>query len=154
MDRYQAALTLLNQERQPFWQTFAGFLLAHTVFLAFLLQSLAPGSMRAWRPATCGAGILGLVLCVPWLLAHLRTTAYLRFRVAQVREAEPTEWQLVAGRGQRFAEGEAVSVDGSRNQMPCLARLGTTYFVTALVLLFALTYASIVFAAAPWWRAN
>src|SRR5438876_555055 len=105
--RYIAALGLLNQERQLFWQTFTAFLVAHTVFMAFLLQMVSrPGILWSWAPGAFWASILGCVLSILWLTAHRRTAAYNRLRMAQAREAEPRSWKFLRD-GQSFAHGNS-----------------------------------------------
>jgi hypothetical protein len=151
--RYTAALGLLNQERQLFWQTFGAFLLAHTVFMAFLLQTASrQGILWSWSPGVFVTSIIGLMLCGPWYMAHLRTWAYNDFRMAQAREVEPLSWKLLRDKGESFANGDPVNIGTPRYQMPWLVRgVRTMYAVTALIALFALFYTAIAFLTAPWW---
>jgi len=156
--RYAAALGLLSQERQLFWQSFSAFFLPHTVFMAFLLQTISrPGILRSWAPGAFFTSIIGFMLCVPWGVAQCRTGAYNDFRMAQAREAEPLSWKLLSAAGRYFAEGNPVTIDGEKYRL-CrplawlrLARLRTMYAVAILIGLFALIYAAVALLTAPCW---
>jgi hypothetical protein len=151
--RYSAALDLLGQERQLFWQTFSAFLLAHTVFMAFLLQAVSHSDIPSWSPVLWLASWLGFILCVPWLAAQWRTSAYNDLRMAQAREAEPAPWRLLKDISQAFAEGNRVIIEERPFQLPRLIRrlrLRTTYSVMALIGLFAVMYVVIAILTGPW----
>jgi len=151
--RYSAALDLLGQERQLFWQTFSAFLLAHTVFMAFLLQAVSRSDIPSWSPGLWLTSWLGFMLCGPWLAAQWRTSAYNDLRMAQAREAEPVPWKLLRDIGQAFAEGNRVTIEERPFQLPRLIRrlrLRTTYSVMALIGLFAAMYVVIFILTGPW----
>jgi hypothetical protein len=151
--RYTAALGLLSQERQLFWQTFSAFFLPHTVLMAFLLQTIShPGTVLSWAPGAFSTSIIGFMLCVPWGVAQYRTGAYNDFRMAQAREAEPLSWKLLGAAGRSFAEGRPVTIDGEKYRLWCrLAWLRTMYAVATLILIFAVIYAAVALLTAPWW---
>jgi hypothetical protein len=152
--RYTAALGLLNQERQLFWQTFTAFLVAHTVFMGFLLQAVSRTGLRNWAPEVFVASGIGLVLTGLWYVAHRRTAAYNRLRMAQAREAEPRSWKFLRD-GQSFAHGNSLTIDNDACRLPrprwLSRRLTTTCVVTALISLFAVIYAFVALLTAPWW---
>src|SRR5690349_3000755 len=119
--QYQAALEHLKFEGELLWQIFGAFLLAHTVFMAFLLQVLNK-PLPANHPGGFWGSLVGLLLCLPWYSSFLRNSAYYDFRMAQARAAEPPTWHLLREAGQQFAEGECVTVDGKHHRQPWLAR--------------------------------
>lgn len=149
--KYTVALQILIQEGQLYWQTFGAFLLAHTVFLAFLLQSLSTTPATAWRPGAFVAAILGSLLCVPWLAALLRSSANHKFRMAQAKSTEPRGWNLLAKDGESFAEGNSVIISGKTYRIPWLSRLlRTTLSAKILIAFFAVAYLIAVYLSGPW----
>lgn len=153
IQEYLSALEHVRYEGQLLWQIFGAYLLAHTVFLAFLLHAIfAAGSVVQWRIATFIAGVIGLLLCVPWMASYLRSSAYYVFRMAQARAKEPSGWNLIGGDGKDFAAGKRVTVDGESYQIPGIAQvLRTKRSVPLLVAVFAVVYLGVAVASAPWW---
>lgn len=152
-DKYQSALEHLRYEGQLLWQIFAPFLLAHTVFLAFLLPSaLGSEPVVGFRPGAFFAAVAGLLLWLPWMASYLRSSRYYDFRMAQAKEAEPCDWNLLGGRGERFAAGEPVRVEGKLYQIGWLARVLRTRRSTPLLIgFFAALYLVILILSGPWW---
>jgi len=149
---YLVAIEHARYEGQMLWQIFTAFLLAHTVFLAFLLQTAFVQQVGMFRPGVFIAGIVGLLLCIPWIATYQRSTAYYRFRMAQAREAEPTNYRLLKGVGEEFSTGKKVKVDQALHQLGWLARkLNTSRSIPALIVVFALVYLSVLFTSGPWW---
>ena len=144
-ERYRAALGHVRYEGQLLWQIFGAFLLAHTVLLSFLLRSAFRSEGSGYQPAVFIAGSLGLFLCLPWLATYLRSSKYYEFRMAQAREAEPKEWNIIAGEGEAFSAGCQVRIG---NKCYCICWLGrilrTKYSVPLLIGAFALAYTAVV----------
>ncbi|MGH7800256.1 MAG: hypothetical protein ACREOW_06440 [Thermodesulfobacteriota bacterium] len=150
-ERYEKALELLSHDREHLYATFGAFLVAHTVLVGLLLQSLSEPPIMQWRPGSFVASVLGLLLCLPWLASLLRLRAYYDLRIAQVKESEPKGWNLVANIGEQFATGKPVTVGTQRLQMPWLARiLRVTPSLILLVSLFALSYLAATVVSGPW----
>lgn len=152
-DRYQSALEQVRYEGQLLWQIFGSFLLAHTVFLAFLLQStLGREPIVGYHPGGFLAAVVGLLLCIPWAASYLRSSAYYIFRMAQAKEAEPCGWNLIKGDGEKFAAGEKVTIGGEPYQIGWLPRvLRTKRSVPLLIVFFGMIYLSILILNGPWW---
>lgn len=149
-ERYRTALEQVRYEGQLLWQIFGAFLLAQTVFLAFLLQTAF--SKHGYQPAVFFPGLLGLFLCLPWLASYLRSSDYYVFRMAQAKEVEPEGWNIIRGAGERFSGGNPVEVGGKSYRVNWLGRaLRTKRSVPALVLAFALAYAGLIVKCGPWW---
>lgn len=150
--RYRIALEQVRYEGQLLWQIFGAFLLAHTVFLAFLLQSAFNGDSPGYRLSVFFPGLLGLFLCLPWFASYLRSSDYYIFRMAQAKEAEPEDWNIIRGNGEVFSKGDSVEIGGRFYRVNWLGRvLRTKRSVPALVLAFALAYAGLVVWRGPWW---
>jgi hypothetical protein len=155
LGRYTAALEQVRYEGQLLWQIFNAFLLAHTVFLAFLLQAgFGSGkAMVSCRPGVFVAGIVGVILCVPWMATYLRSSAYYIFRMAQAREAEPVAWNIIKGQGEAFSAGRSPVIVGEEAYgLPWLGRaLRTKRSVPLLIVVFFLSYLSVIVVSGPWW---
>lgn len=150
---YREALEWVQYEGQLLWQIFGAFLLAHTVFLALALGTALEGeAFLEWRWGAFAAGIFGLLLCAPWWASCRRSSAYYVFRIAQAREKEPRDWELLRGVGERFSDGECVVIGEKHFQIRGSARwLRTRRGVPMLIVTFALAYAFIVAVSGPWW---
>jgi len=152
-DRYQSALEQVRYEGELLWQIFGSFLLAHTVFLAFLLQStLGRKPIVGYHPGGFFATIVGLLLCIPWTASYLRSSAYYIFRMAQAKEAEPSGWNLIKGNGEKFAAGCKVTIGKESYRIGWFARvLRTQRSVPLLIVFFGIIYLSIFILNGPWW---
>lgn len=152
-DKYQSALEHVRYEGQLLWQIFGSFLLAHTVFLAFLLHSaLGSEQIVGYRPGPFFAALAGLLLCIPWAASYLRSSAYYLFRMAQAKEAEPPNWDIIKGTGEKFASGEEVKVGGRTYRIGWLARiLRTKISVPLLIFFFVIIYLTLFILNGPWW---
>lgn len=151
LELYQVAILQVRYEGQLLWQRFAAFLTPHTIFLAFVLHAFSNRQFPAFNLWIFLAGILGFVLCIPWLAVYVRSSAYYTFRIAQAREVEPSEWQLLAGIAEKFSAGEPVKVRDN-HRMPWLARkLRTERAGLVMIGIFLLVYFALVVVAGPWW---
>ncbi len=119
IQEYLTTLEHVRYEGQLLWQIFGAFLLAHTVFVAFLLQAtFGSGQVAQYRLGTFIAGFSGLLLCIPWMASYLRSSAYYIFRMLQAREKEPSNWSLIKGKGENFSAGKPVIVSGQTYRIP------------------------------------
>ena len=150
---YREALELVRYEGALMWQIFGAFLLAHTVFLAISLGTALDGSVLvSWRLGAFCAGLLGLLLCLPWWSSYRRSSSYYILRMAQAREKEPPNWDLIDGVGRRFSNGNCVMVGGQCHKIRGAAKwLRTKRGVPALIISFVLAYAFVIAVSGPWW---
>jgi hypothetical protein len=108
-DRYSVAVEQVRFEGHLLWQIFGAFLLAQTVFLAFLLPAFSQEVLHS-RPSVFISAFVGLLLCVPWFATYRRSSDYYCFRMAQARELEPEGWNILRGDGVAFSDGKLVLV--------------------------------------------
>lgn len=149
-DRFAHALEQVRYEGQLLWQIFGAFLLAHTVFLAFILQS-AFSLPDGYQAAVFFPGILGAILCLPWFAAYSRSSDYYIFRMAQAKALEPDGGNLIKGQGEQFSAGHAVVIDGKPYRVNWLGRaLRTKRSVPLLVFSFLAAYGALVVWRGPW----
>ena len=121
--KYEAISEQAHFDGEHRWNVFASFLLAQTVFTAFLLQSGLTTPLCSSRLGPCFAGLLGLILCLPWYATYRRLNAYYEYRIAQAREIEPSGWHRYSDDGKRFSEGAEVEVGNIRFKIPLSGRI-------------------------------
>lgn len=144
--RYQAAAENEKYEADMVWQTFSAFLLAQTIFLAFLLQSLfGQNYVVHFAFGTNIAAIFGLLICVPWMISFYRSMAFFNLRSKQARSAEPEGWDLL--KGESVDEHFKIS-----NWVPqSVARKFTTRCSVVLLIWFFIgIYSLIIILSGPW----
>ena len=152
-DGYLATIEHARYEGQLIWQIFGTFLVAHTVFLAFLLQAMpnVQQDLLTYHWGIFFAGIVGLILCLPWIATYFRSADFYRFRMAQARLKEPEEWQLIRNTGEKFAEGHRVFIDGRLYQVSWIGKiLRPTRSLPVLVVTFAIMYVIVIVISWPW----
>ncbi len=144
--KYEAAANNEKYEAEMVWQTFSAFLLAQTIFLAFLLQSsFAKENMIKFDLGTNVAAIFGLLICVPWMISFYRSMAFLNLRSEQARLAEPESWNLLS-----------VSVEERHYKIAkwipnkVAKKLTTRCSVVLLIWFFVGIYLIIFFFSGPW----
>jgi hypothetical protein len=149
---YDAAIQHLFADCDAAWRSFESFLLAQTVFLAFLLQNAFANQedQFTFRIGAFGASIVGIVICVLWWACCARNFAYMKLRVLQARNIEPKDWSLLNGVGLAFSEGKEVTIGKGHYRMRWYARLRASYTIYILILIFAIVYGLIAVSSGPW----
>jgi hypothetical protein len=152
--RYIQALEHVRYHGQTMWQIYSSFLVAHTIFLTVLLQSILGMQINSDHPSgsylyVIYAGI-GLGLCILWRATYDRLQSYYIFRMAQAREAEPTGWNLIKGDGEKFSAGEEVIIKGKPYRIKWFPRMLQTGPASWLIGCFDLAYLVIIFLDIGW----
>lgn len=152
LEKYKLALGLLTFEAQFLWTIFSTFLLVHAIFLGFIVQTaFKENSFFNYNLPCFLAGIVGIILVMPWYGTFRRNSDFYILRMAQSRESEPEDWNLVAGVGQKFADGQKVTVDGKEYRINLWGRiLRNKISVPLLIIIFTLVYISIIISSGPW----
>ena len=150
LNHYMAALETLRWDADRGWNVFSSFLLAHTIFVGLMLQNGL--KLKEYELGPFVAGIVGFLLCIPWGARYYRHAKYFKFRCAQVREAEPKDWNLIAGKGRLFSEGKFVEVDKMQFGFCGIAKLTKgDYSVWVFIGIFAMLYFIVTVFKGPWW---
>ena len=123
LQKYQIAIETMRYEGQLLWQIFNAFLLAHTVFMAFLLQAAFNLQAGSHNIGSFIAGVIGILLCIPWMATYQRSSEYYIFRMIQAREAEPDGWGFLKDKSEDFSAGKAVQIGNSTYRVNWLARV-------------------------------
>ncbi|MBE3124013.1 MAG: hypothetical protein IMZ65_04345 [Planctomycetes bacterium] len=150
-EAYAHAIDLVIGAGDEMWQTISAFIVTHSIFMGFLLDRAFDSELFLWRPGPFIASIIGLLLCLVWATTLSRNTAYYRFRIAQARFYESKDLPLIADTGQRFADGQEVSLQDKPFRMPWYARLPGAKAVGIVVVVFAVGYSLIFLSTGPWW---
>jgi hypothetical protein len=144
---YTIAVEHARYEGALLWQVFGAFLLAHTVLMVLIGQSLARD--HHWfdsEPVAFVGSIFGTLMFLPWFTSFQRNSAYYKLRMAQARQAEkelnlPDTWWLIAGEAPAFSQGAGVDVAGRHHRIPPPARwFNTQYAAGAMPWLFLAAY--------------
>ena len=152
-ETYEAAVSLVVGSGDEIWQTVSAFLLTHSIFMGFLLSTALGSEIFVWRPGAFIASIIGISLCFIWAALFSRNIEYYRFRIAQAREYEHKTQDLLGGRGQRFAEGDQVTVGGESHQIPCMGRcMRASGAIRSLIVVFLMGYIVVLVFTGWWWR--
>lgn len=112
IEKYESALQLMFYEGQISWQMnvlFVGFNVGIGAIIQDHLYSFDSKKMLLLI-----ISVIGLVINVFWLGTFRRNNKYYHFRMAQAREAEPTDWRLLNVDGYKFSKGRKI-VLGDKN---------------------------------------
>ena len=144
LQHYDLAVNQVRHEANLAWQNFQTYLIAHTVFMAFLLGHAFDLKTSGSTFGVLITSLVGVILCVPWRATSQRNSAYHSFRMAQARELEPDGREYLRGRGREFAKGASVIADGNSYQIPWLGRvLRRPKAARMVVYIFGIVYAII-----------
>lgn len=108
INKYQSALNLLFYEGQIAWQMNLLFIGLNVGIGTIIGGSLSCISNNYFL--ILPFSIVGILINIGWLGTFKRNSKYYNFRMAQARETEPQEWQLVNGRGYKFSKGQEVII--------------------------------------------
>lgn len=120
-ERYKIAVEQVRYEGKLGWDNFRTFLIAHTIFIGFLLKG-AFESQDIYSIESFCVSLIGIWLCIAWWATKERNHAYYIFRMAQARELEPDGWNYFKGKGQKFSDGESVKIEKKPYQIHKLGR--------------------------------
>ena len=140
---YSAAVTLWQYEGNTIWAKFAAMVCSNTILLAtigLIITSQRHSGLCVLKYALCAIGIL---LCLSWALLTIRSFDFYKYWIISARELEKrhlTPVETIA-RGQHFADGVPITIDGELHQLRCKCKHATVenvnYFI---ILLFVFLY--------------
>ena len=109
VEAYKSALSLLFYEGQIAWQMNILFI-ALNVGLGALIQNLLI-DIGGHRTFFILISLIGISINIGWWGTFNRNNRYYHFRMAQSREAEPKDWQLLRIRGYDFSKGMEILIE-------------------------------------------
>ncbi len=134
------------------WQSSQAFLVANTIIIAFISQSIFKTDGQIEFKPNWGIftlSIIGVAISFLWLGTYIRRSKYYEFRMSQARQREPDSWNLVDGDGRDFAEGGYVVIDGKRYDLGFGKMFKTRIVIIFFILLFILLYVIVSFITLP-----
>jgi hypothetical protein len=146
---YQVATSLWSSRAEVLWSQFNAIMTANSVVLA---AAILAASNPQSTVLSIGMPVVGLVLCVLWLVLHARGVGYTLYWALSARELEEQFLNnpvRILSRGGLFADGQAVKlvIDGEhkRLRMNFIGRIFRIRWVAYSVLaVFALMYLAIL----------
>lgn len=151
LEKYKCFPEQMRYEGEFLWRIFGAFLLPQSIFLAFLLSvGFGDEKLTRWSPGVFIAAIVGLLLCIAWMLICLGSIAYYHFSVAQVKGIEPKDWELMKGRREEFRDGRSVKIEGRWYQIKCFLKIRVRYAIYVIIVAFFMTYLLIFILRGPW----
>jgi len=152
IEKYKITLELLKYEGEMLWQILTVYMLVNTIIIGFVSQIKVDNvTIFTFKPILFFAGVFGLLLTLPWLGTFIRNSEYYHFRMAQAKQAEPKDWRLLRDQGQKFAQGDQITINNEKFQIICLGKImrnkRAIYFV---ICLFALVYFGLIIFFGPW----
>ncbi len=112
MKLYELSHSLVIHEAQAQWNVANIFLVANAVLAGFIGTNLNNYSDKSniVSPILSILPIVGIIICLLWLLSLIRTSNYYRFRMAQASQREPSGWMLFSGDGKEISRGKTISM--------------------------------------------
>ncbi len=145
---YHAAIQLISTDAKAIWDSFRSLLAANTIFvgLAGAVLKLYP----QFKELPMILAILGLVVCVAWLLITVRHFDHYKYCYAWARKYEQKALGPghIVQAGKTFAEGGSVTVEGVHARMTWASRLfRIEYLMYVVIATFAVVYVYLLKAA-------
>jgi hypothetical protein len=109
-EKYEFALQLLFYEGQIAWQINVLFIGLNVGIGTIVVNYIK--EINEERPILIIMSIVGIIINIMWLGTFLRNSKYYNFRMAQAREAEHPDWNLLKGEGYKFSKGEEIPKKG------------------------------------------
>ena len=143
---YQVATNLWSYEGTIHWNKFHTFLVANSIVFTGLILILTNGTSNGLLPLALP--VVGLILCLIWLLVIRRGLDYYKYWIFSARELEESHLSPtvnIVSRGGDFADGREVTftISGSErhHRLSCISSIlkvrGASYLLIAI---FAVLY--------------
>ncbi|MCW3110274.1 MAG: hypothetical protein JWQ09_4780 [Segetibacter sp.] len=147
-DRYDQAIKLLLFEGDMLWKIVTAFMVVHTLFVGIIVQWLmkykSSEELHLSIPC-CVAGVMGLIMIIPWYGTFVRNTAYYNFRMKQAKFSEEYLNGLLKDEGERFAAGKYVTISDEEIRIPWAGRMmNNKVSIIWLIWIFIIIYLLII----------
>jgi len=150
IEKYKICLEMTRYEGDLLWKIFGNFLLANTVFIAFIVSNLFNKPLFTYRLEIFIFGIIGFIFSILWMSTYLRNSKFYIFRMLQAREAEPDGRNIINGNGINFSKGSSVIVSDEKIKINWLGRIfRTKRSIPIFIFLFVAIYISSILCG-PW----
>lgn len=150
---YELALKNSMHEGVVLWSSSQIFLLANTIITAFITNGLFDEQKKFIsdpNPPIFVICLLGIIISFVWLGTYQRRSNYYKFRATQVRQREPENWNLMAGDGKNFADGDTIEICGEKLNLGFLGKaFRPNKSMPILITLFIIMYIVTIFFVSP-----
>ena len=148
---YQVATNLWSSRADELWSQFSSIMTANSIVLA--ASTFAISNPNSPAILSIGMPIVGLFLCVLWLLLHTRGSGYTIYWAQSARELEEKYLNNslnILSRGSHFSEGEKIELLINNNskvlRMKFIGRIIRVEWVAyTVIFVFASMYIGILF---------
>jgi len=146
-EAYRAALSLWAYEGNTIWAKLAAMVYANTILLATLGLIITSSRSRELFVLRVAIAVLGLGLCIAWLLLTVRSFDYHSYWILSAREIEERHLSPAAtvSRGAEFAKGKQITFEMRAKPQLCqlrwlskVAHVETVIY--GIICVFALAY--------------
>ncbi len=134
--RYKIALENLRYQGQLLWTIMGIFLIAQSVILQSILGDFS--SINSFW-----GSVIGMLLSIMWILIFHRNMDLFILRMAQAKDVEPPDWNLLNGAGENFSNGKQVNIGGKPYHMSLLGNIIRTQKFSWFIYLFLFVYLAI-----------
>ena len=149
---YKILIDLYKYEGQISWQIFGIFLIAHTVFISFLMNSVFNDEKLFF--SNIGdfiSRIIGMLLCVLWLACRQRNAGYHMLRLNQAKFLEDEKLKIFKGESDELAQGNQININNTPIKIEFPGNYIKTKISARIVIgIFFLFYLFIFIIRGPW----
>jgi len=152
IERWKRLYEQAKHTEELSWTVFQIFLLPHVIFLGFLLSvGFGKEEFIGWNPGIFIAAIVGVVLCVVWVILNIRLTIAKDCDCALAQAAEEVlDTGLTEQRQQMLRNKSVVKVGRYCFRIDWFRKFRIRYSFAILILVFIITYLSITILRGPW----
>lgn len=120
LDRYKLLSTVVLHESKAVWETSHLFLISNTILATVIGTNLLNRAILGNDIIVSLLPVLGLITSTLWAVSYNRTSRYYKFRMDQVKQIEPLNYNIFRGEGERVARGETVNISGTSHNVKIL----------------------------------
>jgi len=141
MNGYDAAVQMITYEGRVIWTSFRALLETHMFIIA--ISGVVYNYFPDFNQLRWILPVLGIILCIMWLLITLRQFDYYKYWHAWAREIETTTGGLprMISTGRSFSDGNDVTIGGDSMRLGWWSRLFRVRFlIYAIIMGFIVIY--------------
>lgn len=129
LEKYKLTLDFLKFEATMLWQIFGAFFVANTIFIGFILTSIAEGKILN-KCIILLVALIGIIITIIWFITFIQNSDWYYFRMWQAKKAEKEydelciskKWALLNREGEEFAKGNHIKNLDNEFQMKWISK--------------------------------
>ena len=149
---YKILIDLYKYEGQISWQIFGIFLIAHTVFISFLMNSVFNDEKLFFSNIDDFiSSIIGILLSIFWLSCRQRNAGYHMLRLHQAKALEDDNLTIFKGDSDELAQSNRVIIDNTSIKIEFPGnKIKTKTSARFVIWIFFIFYLFIFISRGPW----